>query len=74
MGGSRYLFVEFIDEEVNESLNEWVGEQGSSYILHSSIKANASKTLVCLHLCWVISILVDKYLQIFTEHLLCPTE
>lgn len=51
MGGSQYLFVEFIDEEVNESLNEWVGEQGSSYILHSSIKANASKTLVCLHLC-----------------------
>ena len=56
MGGSQYLFVEFIAEEINESLNEWVGEQGSSCILHSSIKTNASKTLVCLYPCWVISI------------------
>lgn len=51
MEGSQYLFVEFIAEEINESLNEWVGEQGSSYILHSSIKTNASKTLVCLYPC-----------------------
>lgn len=49
--GSQYLFVEFIAEEINESLNEWIGEQESSYILHTSIKANGSETLVCLYSC-----------------------